>query len=365
MENAARNSHVVFNPSMDLDDEFEVIREARKSLGGSFSRGIEIDMDILADAYPQEANFMSSENIPPISPNRMGKGDGSPKTPQRNTSQLKTLSTKKTPNRRFFKSENEREYARNLMKELVPLYILQGNHGKQAFRDALNETRRRIYLRRGEDPPSPPAVTSPVYVSPYPKLQPPMEAKSRTTPVKLVLPPAVPEVRPVSEFTKSPLPIQRGTPSRVKEIVSAINSTPKKLETEKTDEKQTSRTPGSAKIKAVVECIEATVAANTPNKRVVASATNDDQKTPGTRKGKISRQKAEATPTIPESTRPKRKAAAAAVSESEKETPQKKNEDAAVKKKKATSLEPIPETQDCSRPSRRAKMAANQSIIKK
>jgi hypothetical protein len=365
MENVSRNSTVAFNPGMELDDEFEVLREARRSLGGNMMKGIEIDMDILADAYPQEAKFMSAENVPLKSPNRSQKNDSSPKTPLRSTTKPGALSARKTPMRRFFKSENEREYARNLMKELVQIYILQGVHGKQAFRDALNETRRRIFLRRGEDPPSPPPVTSPAYVSPYPKLQQPLaEPKTKITPIKMMLPPAVQEVRPVSEFSKSPCPVATGSPSRVKNIVAAINSTPKKVE--EVPAQAIVRTPGSAKIKAVVECIEATVAASTPGKRATIRPTPQEpveNYSPPARKTRATRQKVEATPVSTDTTKSKRRAEKV-VSESETDDIKK---DTAVSKKKreAAPLESISEAQESSRPSRRAKVAANESLIKK
>ena len=365
MENVSRNSHFAFNPGMELDDEFENLRETRRSLGGNMMRGIEIDMDILADAYPQEAKFMSAENIPPSSPNRAQKQDSSPKTPSRSTMKPKPLSARKTPIRRFFKSENEREYARNLMKELVQIYILQGVHGKQAFRDALNETRRRIFLRRGEDPPSPPPVTSPVYASPYPKLQPPTEQKSKVSPIRMVLPAVVPEVRPVSEFAKPVGPTAADTPSRVKNIVAAINSTPKKVDIVQTV--PVARTPGSAKIKAVVECIEATVAANTPGKRAPAKSAEQEpseENTPSLQKARSSKRKVEATPASTDTTRSKRRTAKE-VSESENDVSVAKGDTALVKKKKGATLEPIPEAQESGRPSRRAKKVANESLIKK
>lgn len=360
MENVTRNSDLLFNAGMELDEEFDVLRQTRRSLGGVTMRAIEIDMDILADAYPQEAKFMSAENVPPVSPNRVQRNDGSPKTPLRSTTKITALSARKTPHRRFFKSENEREYARNLMKELVPIYILQGVHGKQAFRDALNETRRRLYLRRGEEPPSPPAVTSPIYVSPYPKIQPPAETKTKITPIKMVLPPAVPEVKPVSGFGKSPSRSSAETPSRVKNIVAAINSTPKK-----TDEGPTqtvvSRTPASAKIKAVVECIEGTVAANTPGKRMAGKAL--EESTPVKPKSSRSAKKQVEAATPASTTRSKRRTAGV-VSESEKEASSLKKEPV-TKKRKAAPMDPIPEIQESGRPSRRAKVAANESLIKK
>ena len=362
MENVARNSDLLFNAGMELDEEFDVLRQTRRSLGGVTMRTIEIDMDILADAYPQEGKFMSAENIPPLSPNRVQKNDGSPKTPARSTTKISALSARKTPHRRFFKSENEREYARNLMKELVPIYILQGVHGKQAFRDALNETRRRLFLRRGEEPPSPPAVTSPIYVSPYPKIQPPQETKTKITPIKMVLPPVVPEVKPVSGFTKSPLRAAADTPSRVKNIVAAINSTPKK-----TDEicapTQVSRTPASAKIQAVVECIEATVTANTPSKRGTGKIASNTPVAPKSGARMKKTQPVEAA--TPASTTRSKRRTATVVSESEKEAPSSKKE-TAPKRRKEAPLDPIPETHESSsRPSRRAKVAANESLIKK
>ena len=188
-----------FSPKMEIDMELQVIRDARVSLGGKPSRPIQIDLDILAAAYPHEGEgqFLRTENVS-LDANTQSNAS----TPSKlanvcvsAASSPRNMAGRRTPNRRFFKTENEREYARSLMKELVQLYILQGVHGKDAFRRALVEVKRRIHLRRGEDGSSPPIVTSPIITSPYPKLSPPEEI--------------------------------RVTPSRVQSIVAAIQTTPR------------------------------------------------------------------------------------------------------------------------------------------
>ena len=253
-----------FSPTMEVHDEFQILRAARKSLGGESLRPIEIDMDILADAYPREGGFLasttenssSSVNIQaPITPSKSNQVSESPRF----------ASGRKTPSRKFFRSEHEREYARSLMKELVQIYILQGAHGKDAFRQALNETRRRIHVRRGEAAPSPPAVLSPVHESPYPKLSPPRDFATPLSSEK----PANPDVSPSrvvtgtvrvveksAEADASPSrrpPVAPRTPSRVQSMVAAIqSSTPSKP----ASSESAKRTPGSTRVKAVAEALE-------------------------------------------------------------------------------------------------------------
>ena len=253
-----------FTPKMEIAEEFQVLRTARRSLGGEALKPVEIDMDILVDAYPREANFLSSSTVENFSPSR---NQLPPRTPTQDSKSLRTpsqYSSRKTPTRRFFKSEHEREYALNLMKELVQIYILQGVHGKEAFRKALNETRRRVHVRRGETAPSPPPVLSPVHASPYPKISPPKQVETpysnRKNPEVPAASPDLPSRRldmaqgsPVDQAQK-PFQTTPRTPSRVKSMVAAIQSaTPSKkpLPTE-----TPKRTPGSTRVKAVAETLE-------------------------------------------------------------------------------------------------------------
>lgn len=253
-----------FTPTTEVKDELKFLREARKSLGGESLRPIEIDMDILVDAYPREASFLasSSENMP-----ENLSYDKHPQTPKSKIHSLSSpgpTSGRKMPNRRFFKSEHEREYARNLMKELVQIYILQGVHGKEAFRNALNETRRRIHIRRGEAAPSPPPVLSPVQESPYPKLSPPQE-KTVSTPAS-----KHDESLPVQSISASPPrrlpPLSQSTPSRVKSIVAALQVSSTPVDMPKLT--PVKRTPGSTRVKAVAESFESQVSLSmTPGKK--------------------------------------------------------------------------------------------------
>lgn len=253
-----------FTPKMEIVEELEVLRTAKKSLGGEALRPIEIDMDILVDAYPREGNFLSSstENASLI------LNVTSPRTPsgsKRKNESLMNSTSKKTPNRRFFKSEHEREYARNLMKELVQIYILQGVHGKDAFRQALNETRRRIHVRRGECAPSPPPILSPVHESPYPKLSPPKESHAPYSGRKRDETAAEVQrmevANPTCEDSLSPCKKLRyearigtpRTPSRVQSMVAAIQASPiKKIQIDSVPRK----TPLSSRVKAVAESME-------------------------------------------------------------------------------------------------------------
>lgn len=261
-----------FTPKMEIGEELEVLRTAKKSLGGEALRPIEIDMDILVDAYPREGIFLSSSMENSLQPINLG----SPRTPagsKRHDGSPTHTTSKKTPNRRFFKSEHEREYARNLMKELVQIYILQGVHGKDAFRQALNETRRRIHVRRGECAPSPPAILSPVHESPYPKLSPPRESHTpysehKATRTASELQPEVQsgfEPRDVGKSTtgdsSSPSKKIRNetrlgtprTPSRVQSMVAAIQASPiKHLQVENV----VRRTPMSSRVKVVADSME-------------------------------------------------------------------------------------------------------------
>lgn len=242
-----------FTPTMEVQDEFDILRVARKSLGGEALRPIEIDMDILADAYPREGSFLASTtensgafaNLPaPTTPSKASVVSDSPRF----------ASGRKTPSRKFFRSDHEREYARTLMKELVQIYILQGVHGKDAFRQALNETRRRIHVRRGEAAPSPPAVLSPVHESPYPKLSPERNANPV---IERIASAVADSVADLSSPTKSPSrrpPVAPRTPSRVQSMVAAIQaSTPSKPVVAESARK----TPSSSRVKAVAEAIEA------------------------------------------------------------------------------------------------------------
>lgn len=255
-----------FTPTMGVKDELNVLREARKSLGGEALRPIEIDMDILADAYPREASFLASsiENIP-----QNIRDLQSPKTPRAKINVPDSpgpTSGRKIPNRRFFKSEHEREYARNLMKELVQIYILQGVHGKDAFRQALNETRRRIHVRRGETAPSPPPVLSPVQESPYPKLSPPARietpyAQKESSPKEVPAPSSLPDP------ARCMMP--PSTPSRVKSMVAALQVTSTPVDARKGS--PVKKTPGSTRVKAVAESIEAQILSSTPGKKLASS----------------------------------------------------------------------------------------------
>ena len=259
-------------PTMEMDEEFHVLRETRKSLGGEALRPIEIDMDILVDAYPQEAKFLAVTKGDDV--HSTGGEPATPKTPSRSVPVGETpgfSSARKTPGRRFFKSELEREYARNLMKELVQIYILQGVHGKDAFRNALNETRRRIHTRRGDPVPSTPQVVSPVRESPYPKLSPPKHVETpysgkKTKPAEFDLL-AIPGrlAMPASSASPERLPpAHPSTPSRVKSLIAAIQSTPSGGDAPKPVRK----TPQSiSRVKAVAESLEAQISAGTPVKQ--------------------------------------------------------------------------------------------------
>ena len=289
-----------FTPKMEVNQEFHVLREARKSLGGASLRPIEIDMDILADAYPQEAKFMKRENVAPAD-NAAVAASVNPVSPKTPNSALKPglmdspkmMSGRKTPNRRFFKTESEREYARNLMKEFVQLYILQGVHGKDAFRRALVETKKRIHLRRGEDVPTSPMVTSPIQESPYPKLSPPREVETpysqkkqqAAIPVQSVISPkrlnmaAIPQVSPSRRVHVEPVSIEPITPSRVKSMVAAIQSSP--VEAPPSGRKSPT---SSRKVKAVSESIEAVISQATPGgkgRRVLAKHDSIQEETSG------------------------------------------------------------------------------------
>ena len=278
-ETGFADSGKLFSPRMEVNEEFKILRQTRKSLGGDALRPIEIDMDILADAYPQEAKFLASTSDTQNAPVPNVNQPMTPKTPSRalgHSESPRFQSSRKTPNRRFFKSENEREYARNLMKELVQIYILQGVHGKDAFRNALNETRRRIHTRRGEVAPLPPPVLSPVHESPYPTLSPPKPAPAPYSAKKVTIPEVpVPtavrgEASPSRKLdvnaTTSPKrlpPLAPTTPSRVKSLVAAIQSTP--IESTLS---QIRKTPGSSgRVKVVAESIEAQILSSTPSKR--------------------------------------------------------------------------------------------------
>ena len=256
-----------FTPKMDISEEFQVLKTARKSLGGDALRPIEIDMDVLVDAYPREGNFLATCTTENSSGNENVLR--TPIKPQHSSLPLHAPSARKTPNRNFFKSEHEREYARNLMKELVQIYILQGVHGKEAFRKALNETRKRIHMRRGEPVPTPPPVLSPIQASPYPKLSPPKpvetpysgRAQTHAADVSPTLP--IRKFEASDEASGSPvekplglraLPPTPRTPSRVLSMVAAIqSSTPA---TKAVSNETPKRTPGTTRVKAVAETLE-------------------------------------------------------------------------------------------------------------
>jgi hypothetical protein len=299
-----------FTPKMDIAEEFQLLRTARTSLGGEALKPIDIDMDILVDAYPREANFLSSSIGENSSPSKIQLP---PRTPSQDSKFRKSpshLSSRKTPNRRFFKSEHEREYARNLMKELVQIYILQGVHGKEAFRKALNETRRRIHVRRGETAPSPPPVVSPVLVSPYPKISPPKKVETpyserKGLQVKQPSPDktarkldlaqeeplqsaAVTQGSPMEQSVRASSAAPR-TPSRVKSMVAAIQSAtpsnkPMPSETPK-------RTPGGTRVRAVAETLEKQISADmeilasqaSPSKASAKASVRTPQKTTTTK----------------------------------------------------------------------------------
>jgi hypothetical protein len=260
-----------FTPKMEITEEFEVLQNAKKTLGGDRLRPIEIDMDVLVDAYPREGKFLSRSTAE----NSSSSTNHLERTPAKGSSMDKSpsvYSSRKTPNRRFFKSDHEREYARNLMKELVQIYILQGIHGKEAFRKALNETKKRIHLRRGEEVPTPPPVLSPVHVSPYPKLSPPKEVETPYSQRGLARPvaqsPSMPVKRLDPSADNSGSPIEKPvaihmvagtprTPSRVKSMVAAIQSgTP---DAKRQPSEVVQKTPGTSRVKAVADALERTI----------------------------------------------------------------------------------------------------------
>jgi len=298
-----------FDPNIEVKEEMSALRETRKSLGGESLRPIEIDMDILADAYPREGSFLvsSNENAPvnmidlksPRTPHSKVRIEGTPGG----------TSSKKTPNRRFFKSEHEREYARNLMKELVQIYILQGQHGKEAFRKALNETRRRIHVRRGETAPSPPPILSPVQESPYPKLSPPLVQPAEMTVAGNTSEAPIQIGRGLSPLRRN-APVAPSTPSRVKLMAAALqlSSTPVDAGKAATPHK---RTPGSTRVRVVAEAIEAQILSATPGR-------DKPTKTPG----KIQ----EGEPSIPRTSARKKKSVDSVVEEATTPPSKRKNE---------------------------------------
>lgn len=245
-------------PSRNIAHELSHLREMRKSLGGEALIPVEIDLDLLYEAYPREGCFLLQENNDPQHANTFHHNQN-PSFGHSHGSQSGS----------FFKSDKEREYAKNLMKELVQIYILQGVHGREAFKKALSETRSRLYAHRGENLPElPPAIPSPAlddwsprgnHSSRFPEST--ITPRSGKT---VNLPKSSLKKRPVSPAAAK-VPVTTLTPSRVKDIVAAIQSTPKKTSEE---EVPVRKTPGSsARIKAIGECIEATIAANTPSKR--------------------------------------------------------------------------------------------------
>jgi hypothetical protein len=276
MADRAPNPVDAFSPSVEISEELRALRTTRKSLGGEALKPIEIDLDIIADAYPREGNFLVSSTRENVYEPSNVQGPLTPRKGGLEIAKSTPKSALKTPHRRFFRSEHEREYARNLMKELVQIYILQGIHGKEAFRNALNETRKRIHVRRGEVAPTPPPIISPVLVSPYPKLSPPMEndaGNSKCERESIFQTPGSSSKTPknsirveisVKRLDKSSDRKETGlrpnastprTPSRVKSIVAAIQastpSLPKISSESKIGEKQF-----PTRVKAVASALE-------------------------------------------------------------------------------------------------------------
>lgn len=371
-------------PTRNIAHELTDLREMRRSLGGEALLPVDIDLGILAEAYPREGSFLSQENINPKS-NRLFQDNRDSKTPVGN-------SQTSGPNS-FFRSDKEREFAKNLMKELVQIYILQGIHGKEAFKKALCETRARIYSHRGEKQPElPPPIPSPALDDWSPR------STHAAQPARTVTPRSTVRVKSTLKKRAHPeepskVPITTLTPSRVKDLVAAIQSTPKK-DVQDEGLNPVRKTPGSsARIKALGECIEATIAAGTPGKRARVTEPMESEPLPEpiqtddrpaeSASDATDQQKSQPVlESVSPLERPKRKAAVSAakelrvegrssakkkastavgdVSESEnvKKTSKKSATNSATasvgKKRVSAALEPIEEEQHA-RPSRRAK----------
>lgn len=346
-----------FSQYRGVADDLVQLQQTKQSLGGEKLQPVELDLEILADAYPREGSFLSKENL----------------QPSKNANiTLKNLSTKSQSSGEtgFFRSESEREYAKTLIKELVQIYILQGVHGKDAFKGALLETRRRIHTRRGEDMPElPPAVPSPPIEDWSPRNVTPKNANPVTTPRS---------ARPVQPLSRQPSRVtaQTTTPSRVQAIVTILQTTPKAVTVV---ENPVRKTPGSsARIKALGDSIEASIAANTPSKRRIIA--DLPVEAPVESVGQTTRKPKAVEPTSPPQTAPKRatRKAVPVVEEVPKKTTKKSQPEpvsepegprrstrssvkagaaATTSKKRKGDLEPVVEEDPTptARPSRRAK----------
>jgi hypothetical protein len=343
MESFRPNVLEALSPLRNMNEDVEQLRNTRISLGGDGLRTLDLQLDILASAYPREGSFLAQENAKPADHN----------ISPRNAIKKQRMNT----HTGFFHSETEREYAKSVMQELVQIYILQGIHGKDAFKSALTETRRRVHVRRGENMPDlPPPIATP-----------PLEDMSPRFVDHSSIRPVTPKQVTPRNNTAPEVVVSSSTPARVKSLVTAIEKTPKQTAIQKSVRK----TPGSsARIKLLGESIEAAIAAGTPGKRkpvepmdieTVHSPVGKNKALVeavsvkrSTRKQKEAVVEAVSPPetTASETRRPRRAAALAAAEELTDPSP-RRTKTAAPKPTKKRKTEPVPE-EPPKRPTRRA-----------